>query len=262
MFAEFPTEFHSNWQWWYLINRAGPMILDDLPADLRPTVQVIDDWVTNHKLGLVFEAKVGAGKLIVCSIDLERDLEADPVRRQFRHSLLRYMSGAQFNPTNSVTAEEVRALMTKPSLAQKLGILNVHADSEEEQNEADNAVDGDPKTLWHTPWRKGPSEYPHYLELEFKSPKRVGGFTALPRQDGIRNGWICDYAFYASDDGKKWGEPVKRGTFAATKDLKKVLFDEPVNGRFFKLTALSSFVGPYASLAEFSVLEETADSGG
>jgi hypothetical protein len=41
--AEFPTDFHSNWQWWYLVTRAAPMILDDLPAGLRPTVQVIDD---------------------------------------------------------------------------------------------------------------------------------------------------------------------------------------------------------------------------
>ena len=29
--ASFPTEFHSNWQWWYLISQAGAMILDDLP---------------------------------------------------------------------------------------------------------------------------------------------------------------------------------------------------------------------------------------
>ena len=68
------------------------MILDDLPPDLRPTVQVIDDWVTNRKLGLVFEAKVGKGKLLVCSIDLKNDLDQNPVARQMRHSLLDYMA--------------------------------------------------------------------------------------------------------------------------------------------------------------------------
>ena len=56
------------------------MILDDLPRELRPTVQVIDDWVTNRKLGLVFEARVGSGKLLVCSIDLEHGLDANPGR--------------------------------------------------------------------------------------------------------------------------------------------------------------------------------------
>ena len=44
--AHFPTEYHSNWQWWYLVHRATPMILDDMPAELRPIVAVIDDWFT------------------------------------------------------------------------------------------------------------------------------------------------------------------------------------------------------------------------
>ena len=29
--AGFPTETHSNWQWWYLVSRAGALILDGLP---------------------------------------------------------------------------------------------------------------------------------------------------------------------------------------------------------------------------------------
>lgn len=114
LFAEFPTEFHSNWQWWYLISRAGAMILDDLPRDLRPTVQVIDDWFTGRKLGLVFEAKVGKGKLVVCSIDLERDLEDNPVARQFKHSLLKYMASHRFSPKTSVAIDQLRSL-ARPS---------------------------------------------------------------------------------------------------------------------------------------------------
>jgi hypothetical protein len=255
LFAEFPTDFHSNWQWWYLISHAGPMLMDDLPGTLRPTVQVIDDWVTNRRLGLLFEAKVGAGKLVVCSIDLERDLATDPVRRQFRHSLLRYMSGASFAPKNSVTAEQVRALIAPPSRAQKLGLVTIKADSEEAGNEAENVLDGNPGTIWHTAWRSEPTPYPHYLQFESKQAKTVVGFSALPRQDNIRNGWICDYAFYASDDGKNWGQPVKRGTFEATKTLKTVRFEKPVRGCFFKFVAASGFGGQYASLAEFSLLE-------
>ena len=55
----FPTEYHSNWQWWDLVHGAGIFILDGLPQDLTPTVRVIDDWVTNRRLGLILEAKVG-----------------------------------------------------------------------------------------------------------------------------------------------------------------------------------------------------------
>ena len=50
-FAEFATDFHSKWQWWYLVTRAAPMILDNLPAGFQPTVQVIDDWFTARRLG-------------------------------------------------------------------------------------------------------------------------------------------------------------------------------------------------------------------
>jgi GH18 family chitinase len=109
--AAFPTEGQSNWQWWHLVSRAGAMILDGLPKELRPTVQVIDDWFTNRRLGLVFEARVGKGRLLVTSIDLESDLGANPVARQMRHSLLRYAASDRFAPTVEVTPGAVRALM-------------------------------------------------------------------------------------------------------------------------------------------------------
>jgi hypothetical protein len=32
----FPTDFHSNWQWWYLIHRAGALRPDLLPRGLEP----------------------------------------------------------------------------------------------------------------------------------------------------------------------------------------------------------------------------------
>jgi hypothetical protein len=87
------------------------MILDGLPAALQPTVQVIDDWVTNRKLGLVFEANVAGGRLIACSIDLATDLDHNPVARQMRHSLLRYAAGDRFRPALELTIEQVQAMM-------------------------------------------------------------------------------------------------------------------------------------------------------
>jgi hypothetical protein len=112
LFARFPTDLHSDWHWWYLVSRAGALILDDLPPGLRPTVQVIDDWFTARRLALVFEAKVGRGKLAVCSIDLEHDLENNAVARQFRHSLLQYLASRHFKPRIGLTVAQVRQLMT------------------------------------------------------------------------------------------------------------------------------------------------------
>ncbi|HSA02225.1 MAG TPA: glycoside hydrolase family 2 TIM barrel-domain containing protein [Candidatus Paceibacterota bacterium] len=111
LLSEFPTDFHSNWQWWYLLSQSGVMCLDTLPKDIRPTVQVIDDWFTARRLGLVFEAKLGKGSLLVCSIDL--DNQSSPVVSQFRRSLLNYLSDSKFHPRMQVTPDQVRALYTR-----------------------------------------------------------------------------------------------------------------------------------------------------
>ena len=97
VFRHFPTEEHTNWQWFPVIQASHPMILDNLPRDYRPLVQVIDNVERNHRLGLLFEFAVGQGKLMVCMSDLE--CAADyPEGRQFYHSLLRYMQSADFRP--------------------------------------------------------------------------------------------------------------------------------------------------------------------
>jgi len=96
--ADFPTESHSNWQWWELATKSQIMILNALPPQLRPIVQVIDDWNTNRRLGLVFEANVAGGKLLVCGIDLQNNLDKCPVSRQMFHSLLAYMRSDSFDP--------------------------------------------------------------------------------------------------------------------------------------------------------------------
>jgi hypothetical protein len=112
----FPTEFHSNWQWWDLVTKSKFMILDSLTPDFRPLVQVIDDWNSNRKLGLIFEAKVGSGKLLVCSIDLKTDLEKRPVARQMYRSLLQYMNSDQFQPERQIDIKRIKGLLKNPSV--------------------------------------------------------------------------------------------------------------------------------------------------
>jgi hypothetical protein len=92
LFTHFPTESHSNWQWWELVHGAAAMSLDHLSPDLRPLVQVIDTWFEARRLGLLYEACVGDGRLVVCSMDLQSDLDHRLVARQFRYSLARYLA--------------------------------------------------------------------------------------------------------------------------------------------------------------------------
>jgi hypothetical protein len=110
--AQFPTEFHSNWQWFHILMNSRAVILDKSPANLRPVVQVIDnfDKDRNHKLGLIFEANVGKGRLLVCTSDLLA-LDDKPEARQLLTSLLQYAASPRFQPVATLTAAKVQALL-------------------------------------------------------------------------------------------------------------------------------------------------------
>lgn len=99
---EFPTEFHSNWQWWHLVKNSRPIILDDTPADYRPLIQTIDNFGRNHKLGMVFETKYGNGNLLICAIDLPK-LQDSPEARQLYHSMLKYVESGDFTPETELS---------------------------------------------------------------------------------------------------------------------------------------------------------------
>jgi len=111
--AEFPTEFHSDWQWWRLVKNSRPIILDDTPNAYRPTVQVIDNFDRNHKLGLIFETKVGRGKLLVCAMDLP-GLQHYPEGRQLLSSLLRYVESPAFAPRAELDPQTLQRLFPPP----------------------------------------------------------------------------------------------------------------------------------------------------
>ncbi len=104
----FPTEEHSNWQWWDLCKHATTMQLDSIEKHVNVLIGMIDNFYKNRSLGLVFETKVGNGKLIVSSIDMNQ-LEGRPVARQLKYSLLNYMNSSQFNPKESLDFETLKS---------------------------------------------------------------------------------------------------------------------------------------------------------
>ena len=105
---KFPTDFYSNWQWWDLCKNSKTIVLDSL--SIGPIITVIDNFFKNRRLGNVFEAKVGQGKLIFSSADLHTGLGDRPVARQLKFSLLKYMGSDEFNPKPSLTPEKLLSL--------------------------------------------------------------------------------------------------------------------------------------------------------
>lgn len=106
--ADFPTKTHTEWQWWDLCIRSKSVIIDSLPV--KPIVRVIDNFVTNHQLATVFEAKVGEGKLLFSSMDLKTDLSKRPAARQLRKSLVDYMASEAFDPKTEIRTESLLTL--------------------------------------------------------------------------------------------------------------------------------------------------------
>lgn len=123
LFNDFPTDFHTNWQWYPIIKNSYPLILDNMPEEYRPIVQVIDNVERNHKLGLVFELNVGGGKLLVCMADLETARNT-PEGLQFYASLLKYMNSPEFKPATSVSTESFKNLFVAGAQKEGIKVLN------------------------------------------------------------------------------------------------------------------------------------------
>ncbi len=109
LFRHFPTSFHSDLPWWDLVNRTYPVWLEQLP-EVTPLVQTIDDAYCNRRLGCLFEVRVGPGRLVFCSCDLQNKLNQRLPARQLYSSILQYMQTPEFQPSAAVTFEQIYSL--------------------------------------------------------------------------------------------------------------------------------------------------------
>ena len=108
--AGFPTEANCDWQWTELVRSIRAVNLDHVNPQLQPIVWAIDDWSRNYKLGVVFECRVGDGRLLASAIDIMNNLDTRPAAAQLRRSLLDYMTSPDFQPRVALSAEEALAL--------------------------------------------------------------------------------------------------------------------------------------------------------
>lgn len=117
LFKNFPTDDWANLNWWELLNKAQVMNLREFPADYQPAIQPIDTWHVNRKLGMMIEAKVDKGKLLMTTMDLDTDLQNRAVASQMRYAILQYMMSEDFNPSLSVERNVITDFFTKQAPA-------------------------------------------------------------------------------------------------------------------------------------------------
>ena len=127
-----------------------------------------------------------------------------------------------------------------------------------EKEHADNTIDGDRNTIWHSNYNSGYS-LPQYFTIDLGEEYSLEQVDYLPRQ-GNRNGHITHYRIETSTDGEKF-TPVVEGYFetedGALKnpaEFKKVKFDktEARYVRFIALESLGDRPNAYASCAEIN----------
>ena len=110
---DFPTDDWSNLNWWELLNKAQVMNLMELPKDYQSPIQPIDTWHVSRKLGMLIEARVLKGKLLMTTMDINSNLEHRIVARQMRKAILDYMKSGDFNPSLVLDVQTIRDFYEK-----------------------------------------------------------------------------------------------------------------------------------------------------
>ncbi len=178
VFADFPTEFHSDWQWWELTTNTWAARINDTPMDYRPILQVVDHPVRNDKLGAIMETRIGKGRLLICTFDILSSPDKRIVARQLKHSILRYMSSPDFNPQEVAGLKEVFFRNLKSESPYK----SVSVDQENPEHPATNLLDKRPSTHCAFPLMSDKA----VITVELKSERYIIGCNLPADADGVK----------------------------------------------------------------------------
>ncbi|MBI9019277.1 MAG: discoidin domain-containing protein [Phycisphaerae bacterium] len=251
---DFPTQTYTNWQWYDLLENSKPIVINSLPKGYEAIVEPIDDWTNPRRLGLVLEAKVGQGKLMICSIDILNDLDNRPAARQLRKSLVNYMKSDSFKPRTKIAVKSLSELFIKPALMQM--IIGTTASASAPGYEVIKAIDGDPQTFWHSPWDSNNKKLPQEIIIDLGKTETITGVNYLPRQD-MKHVRVKDYEVYVSVDGKTWGDAVCLGQFDGSEKKVRIDFPGPRPGHYLKFKIINTQSDETSvAIAELSVIHD------
>lgn len=103
----FPHDRFTDWQWFNIVDNTVALNLDSLPQ-VKPIVEVIDNFNRAKRLAYAFEAKVGHGKLFVSTFNfLEKNTMKQPEVHTLYLELLNYLNSEEFKPTSSISVGEL-----------------------------------------------------------------------------------------------------------------------------------------------------------
>ena len=123
------------------------------------------------------------------------------------------------------------------------------------EGNAEHLVDGDLSTIWHSQYGVTLTKYPHSVAVDLGRSVKAKGVSIWQRENGY-NGYIKDFKFEVSEDGKKWQSVIVSNLRAGTGE-QKFAFKSPLKVKFWRFTGLNEHnAREFASLAEISLDEE------
>jgi hypothetical protein len=111
LFKEFPTGKGSDWQWWQPLRNSRPVILNDFPQELNPVVSVIDNPMRCNRLALIFEARIGKGRILFSAIDFYHIDKIRPESIALFEAIKRYVASDAFRPNVDLKVEDIKSLL-------------------------------------------------------------------------------------------------------------------------------------------------------
>jgi hypothetical protein len=144
----------------------------------------------------------------------------------------------------------------------KLEVINATAGSEQSDEPAANAFDGDYNTIWHTRHNYAASAEERYITAELSEPNVIHRFEYQPRMSG-NNGRVNEYRISVSMDGENW-ELAAEGNWTNNNERKVVKFATPVEAKFVKLEGVTTYgdANKYMSAAEIGIFGKIDNLGG
>lgn len=112
----FPNDGYSDWNWYHLVDRTIALNLE-LTPNVKPIIEVIDNFHRAKRLAYVYEVKVGAGKLFVTTFNLtDRKLMKRPESHYLFFQIIKYLRSNKFQPATSITIGQLLGTFKVKSL--------------------------------------------------------------------------------------------------------------------------------------------------
>ncbi len=108
IFKSFPTEHDGGWQWEEILDYARGFGLKSYPEHI-PLVRVIDEWNRNLPMGILLEADVLKGRLLLVSADLETDADRRPAAQALNQAIIRYAGSGKYIKAQSLPVEAIES---------------------------------------------------------------------------------------------------------------------------------------------------------